>query len=268
MGGLMSRLIRMGSRGNDVTELQRELNQYGYTVAVDGIFGKGTLAAVKAFQTDEGLVADGLVGKDTKRHLFDRLPTYQTLTYPSANKSLSAALVTLREACDLIGYDLLTCAVIVGMESNYDYRVKASTSSASGWFQFINATWDETVERYGHVYGIVNNQTRTLRLDPRANALMGVEFTKNNHNYLQNKTGRSPSIVEVYLAHFLGMGTAVKFINAPQDALGKDLLPREARSNPQVFYTNEQPRTILEIREYFEARLERTILNVKNAMSA
>jgi N-acetylmuramoyl-L-alanine amidase len=42
--------VRMGDRGGDVMRLQQQLNQYGYGIQCDGIFGKETLAVVQAFQ--------------------------------------------------------------------------------------------------------------------------------------------------------------------------------------------------------------------------
>mgnify|MGYP004678914641 CR=1 FL=1 len=57
--------LRKGNRGNDVKQLQSNLRDRGYTVAVDGIFGNKTLEAVKAYQADHGLTVDGVVGKKT-----------------------------------------------------------------------------------------------------------------------------------------------------------------------------------------------------------
>ena len=59
-------IIKKGSEGSAVKELQRMLKAKGYDVgAIDGIFGSKTLAAVKAFQQARGLVVDGIVGKKT-----------------------------------------------------------------------------------------------------------------------------------------------------------------------------------------------------------
>ncbi len=59
-------VLRQGSRGGEVKEVQRRLKQWGYyTGAVDGIFGAGTRKAVIAFQKKNGLTADGVVGKAT-----------------------------------------------------------------------------------------------------------------------------------------------------------------------------------------------------------
>jgi hypothetical protein len=53
-------LLKIGSRGQQVKDLQEFLG-----ADADGIFGKGTEAAVKEWQTANGLVADGLVGPAT-----------------------------------------------------------------------------------------------------------------------------------------------------------------------------------------------------------
>lgn len=52
--------IKLGSRGESVKELQRKL-----ALAVDGIFGKVTDEAVRAFQTAHNLKCDGIVGAKT-----------------------------------------------------------------------------------------------------------------------------------------------------------------------------------------------------------
>jgi len=53
-------LLKIGSRGKEVKELQEFLD-----IQADGIFGKGTETAVKKWQSDNGLVADGIVGPAT-----------------------------------------------------------------------------------------------------------------------------------------------------------------------------------------------------------
>ena len=66
----VKRTLRRGSQGADVAELQAELNARGFDCgAVDGIFGKGTERAVKAFQQDRNLAVDGIVGPSTRAAL-------------------------------------------------------------------------------------------------------------------------------------------------------------------------------------------------------
>jgi len=61
----INRLIAFGSYGGDVKLLQEVLNNNGYQLTVDGIYGKKTEAAVKDFQSKNGLKADGIVGPKT-----------------------------------------------------------------------------------------------------------------------------------------------------------------------------------------------------------
>lgn len=63
--------LRKGDRSEDVTKLQEELNRLGVRdangnrLAEDGKFGDNTREAVQAFQKQQGLKDDGVVGRDT-----------------------------------------------------------------------------------------------------------------------------------------------------------------------------------------------------------
>jgi peptidoglycan hydrolase-like protein with peptidoglycan-binding domain len=58
-------LVRSGARNHPVRTLQHLLRAHRHTVAVDGIFGPKTDAAVRAFQNAERLSVDGIVGPKT-----------------------------------------------------------------------------------------------------------------------------------------------------------------------------------------------------------
>ena len=58
-------LVRRGDNIFPVRPLQQLLRARNHPVAVDGIFGPLTEAAVKAFQQSKGLTADGIVGPNT-----------------------------------------------------------------------------------------------------------------------------------------------------------------------------------------------------------
>jgi peptidoglycan L-alanyl-D-glutamate endopeptidase CwlK len=63
-------ILRKGSAGPEVAELQTELKTRGFSPgAIDGRFGPGTEAAIIAFQQSEGLLADGIAGGKTLESL-------------------------------------------------------------------------------------------------------------------------------------------------------------------------------------------------------
>ncbi|MEO0396481.1 MAG: peptidoglycan-binding protein [Cyanobacteria bacterium P01_A01_bin.137] len=73
-------VLALGSTGSAVKELQAMLALMGYySGSVDGIYEQGTMAAVRQFQTDAKLTADGVVGPATWRRL---LPTPAILAEP------------------------------------------------------------------------------------------------------------------------------------------------------------------------------------------
>lgn len=55
-------LVRHGDRGHPVETLEHLLVHRGHAVPVDGVFGSRTDDAVRAFQQEQGLVVDGIVG--------------------------------------------------------------------------------------------------------------------------------------------------------------------------------------------------------------
>lgn len=63
--------LRRGTRGNKVKLLQYLLNDYGYNLTPDGVFGTRTYNAVQDFQRNADLVVDGIVGGNTWRKLLN-----------------------------------------------------------------------------------------------------------------------------------------------------------------------------------------------------
>jgi len=68
-------LLKAGSQGADVTELQALLKLMGYyTGTVNGIYDEGTATAVASFQKAASLSADGIVGAETWARLLPPSP--------------------------------------------------------------------------------------------------------------------------------------------------------------------------------------------------
>lgn len=58
-----------GDKGAEIIELQQDLNEAGFKIAIDGIFGDDTRTAVIAFQKKYGLDADGVFGVKSQSKL-------------------------------------------------------------------------------------------------------------------------------------------------------------------------------------------------------
>lgn len=80
-------VLRIGSKGEEVRELQENLIKLGYDLGkwgADGDFGNATYEAVKKLQKDHGLEDDGVVGKNTYA-LLDRLLNQSQTSQPQDN---------------------------------------------------------------------------------------------------------------------------------------------------------------------------------------
>jgi len=150
-----------------------------------------------------------------------------------------------------IGFDYLLSKAF--KESSFREEVTATTSSASGLFQFVNSTWMNMVKTYGDECGLGKFQTAlkngkcdakmksevlALRSDPGLSSFMAAKLTQENQNILQHSIGRKPNEKELYLAHFMGPSSAGKFINQMAEnpnAVPCDRFKSCAQSNPAIF---------------------------------
>lgn len=66
-------VLKPGSRGIFVQELQGSLSQLGYAVRVDGVYGKETESAVRLFQQQNRLAVDGWAGPRTLNAIGERM---------------------------------------------------------------------------------------------------------------------------------------------------------------------------------------------------
>lgn len=65
----MSTILRRGSKGAAVRDLQGRLASIGHKLVIDGDFGPATEGAVRSFQRSHGLVQDGIAGPQTQTAL-------------------------------------------------------------------------------------------------------------------------------------------------------------------------------------------------------
>lgn len=123
--------LRKGSTGDTVKKLQLVLNnQYGASLTIDGNFGSLTEAAVKQFQKDHKLTADGIVGPKTWEalNIEDVISRVNTETQRTLqNGDTSGSVVKLQDALNQIGnYGLKTNGVFETQTETavIDYQLK------------------------------------------------------------------------------------------------------------------------------------------------
>ena len=91
---------RPGDKGSDVKKLQRALKAAGmYSGKIDGVYGKGTTAAVKAYQKKHGLTQDGVAGRVTLKTLFgEAAPETEKLAWFGSEDVIpKGATVTIKD---------------------------------------------------------------------------------------------------------------------------------------------------------------------------
>lgn len=171
-------------------------------------------------------------------------------------------MVALRQAAGATGADFGYLLKTAQRESNFDPTAKAPTSSATGLFQFTEATWLRMVDRYGAEHGLKaaaesvkvvegriqvggamsRSEILELRNDPELSARMAGELARENAGILQKKIGRPATSAEVYAAHFMGPSDAARLIQAARrgDAgSAAEMFPRAALANENVFRSKD-----------------------------
>ena len=185
----------------------------------------------------------------------------------------------VRSAAARTGTDFSYLMAQARVESGLNPAAKASTSSASGLFQFTAATWMETVRKHGADHGlgwaadaIASGAARSgsaaratilsLRDNAEAAALMAGEFAADNGAALAGKLDRAVGATDLYMAHFLGAAGATRFLTALQKTPGATaaaLFPAAAAANRSVFYGwDGAARSLSDVYARFSAKLGTT----------
>jgi hypothetical protein len=167
---------------------------------------------------------------------------------------------SIKQAASSTGASFEYLLTTAKMESNFNPKASASTSSARGLFQFIDQTWLGTVKEAGSQLGygkyadaITKNSSGSysvsdpsdraavlkLRDDPDAASSMAGVLTQSNSFKLTGKIGRRPTDAELYMAHFMGVGGAGKLISGAEDSPNANaarMFPNAAAANRSIFY--------------------------------
>jgi hypothetical protein len=168
------------------------------------------------------------------------------------------------------------------VESGMRSDARAGTSTATGLYQFIEQSWLGVLKQHGAEHGLgwaansikqnsagrfvvtdpaARREILSLRNNPTAASLMAAEHASDNKDALEASLGRGATGTDLYMAHFLGLGGARKFLGAMDNNSGRSaaaLFPAAARANKNVFYANDgSPRSLGEVYNRFAAKLDK-----------
>ena len=153
------KLFKRGSRGDGVYALTSRLSEMGYPVSPTNYYSDSVVAAVRLFQSANGLSADGMAGKLTQEKLYsvsaigysESGQTYPTLVRGDRGMAL---LYTLQQRLKDLGYYTIRVDGIFG----------SGTQRAVRWFQSVNGL---------SVTGKADNATQQLLYSAQAKAASG-----------------------------------------------------------------------------------------------
>lgn len=165
------------------------------------------------------------------------------------------------------------------IESGFNPNARATTSSASGLYQFTTQTWLGVIKKHGGEHGLswaanaitkgsdghyyasddtTRQEILALRQNPETSAAMAGEYASDNKDVLEARLGREANSSDLYMAHFLGPAGATRFLKAKDtnpDQSAASVMPAAARANRWVFYDKAgSPRSLEQVYERFAAR--------------
>lgn len=149
-------LSKYGSRGEEVKQIQTKLKRWGYYKgSIDGIYGSGTLSAVKSFQKKNGLTVDGIAGTKTLNAMgiYNSSGSSGTSSSNSTNLNLLSRLVYGEARGEPYSGQVAVAAVVLNRVSSSSFpNTVSGVIYQSGAFDAvsdgqINMTPDSTAKK-------------------------------------------------------------------------------------------------------------------------
>ncbi len=203
--------------------------------------------------------------------LLPPVPTPQVGALPDPREPVTFGSVTVpRRIVELIlraaaatDVDPVYLMALADKESGFIPDAQAPTSSAAGMFQFIEATWLETVKTFGARHGLAAEAARiefvddramvpssadrerilALRHEPYLAAVMAAEMLKRHRAEVGFRIGRDLKPSEFYLPHFLGpqgAGQLLELAGSKPRENAAEMFPAAARANKSIFFEKTQ----------------------------
>jgi hypothetical protein len=206
--------------------------------------------------------------------------------YASSPQVVSA----IRNASAETGTRFDTLLSAAALESGLTPTAQASTSSASGLFQFTEQTWLGAVRQYGAAHGLASaaaaivqrsgqltvedpalkQRILDLRSNPNLAASLAGEHLRTVAAQLSTNLGHPPDATETYLGHFLGTAGATQMLTTLQSAPTRPaaaVLPEAARANATMFYAKDgTPYTVAQFVQHVGDRVAKVYSDLGYAM--
>ncbi len=139
--GAVYTLSKIGSRGNEVRQIQKKLKELGYYKgSVDGIYGTGTQKAVRSFQKNCGITADGVAGPKTLKYLgLSSASSGSSGQYSSSDINLLAKLIAAEARGESYTGQVAVGAVVLNRVSHSSFPdTVAGVIYQKGAFSCVN----------------------------------------------------------------------------------------------------------------------------------
>ena len=180
----------------------------------------------------------------------------------AASASRDDVRTAIGQAARATGVDFSYLVAQAQSESGLNPAARASSSSATGLYQFLDQSWLGVLKQHGskHDLGWASDAIQprrgggftvdpayrdavfALREQPGPAALMAACYASDNSQGLSQSLDRNVNGTDLYFAHFLGLDGAKRFLRAADanpGACAASLFPREARANRTIFYDRD-----------------------------
>ena len=211
-------------------------------------------------------------------------------TPSTVNRTADDVRAAIGQAAQSTGVNFSYLLAQAKSESGLNPNAKAGSSSATGLYQFLDQSWLGVVKAHGAEHGMawaanaitakkgggftvdpsMRQAVFALREQAGPSSLMAASYAADNASSLSQSLNRDVNGTDLYMAHFLGLGGATKFLRAQCNngsACAAAIFPQEARANRSIFYGKDgSPRTLDQVYSIMGRKLDTAVDGSNDAM--